>query len=620
MTFMLAAGTVESGDVRTMEQRVCVETGSGVLCPEVAAKAIVRAAPSRCSLFLRRNDITGDLVVVSTWSGIMFGSGRSNAASADGTEYDDGPPPFWTPKNPADDDGYDPDDSSDESSQGNTRAPVDKYADLKADLQEKFRQLNTFEQQCKIFRDGDVKRVEHLRHYLDDLKDMEEEKAKYFNLDRLVSLDAHEVLKMIAAMKSRWEKLDIPRITKDLRAALDEMRHQPFGNDRKIPFAEKEKTVQELFDGVMQQPFEPAGTALDIPKGCRWLPAMNLSNGMAAAALWCLVDEHERIQYRAARKDTHFKWYQLVDATFWAGDPKDPAGRIPLEYHCQSKVWSRPEALNVVEALKCEVDTKRLVYRLYTEFCAYGDVGGIVKQARMMQRPPPKAWIWMVFSKLVECGLILEKGSVSSEGVEGWREIVHRDLKPENIFLDTERKDWPQYPQPMLGDFGLAFEAYPDDELNPEIYQGSGTKGYKAPEQDVYMDSETGELLDAYPLYAHTNVWGVGAIIATLVYVQGDVFQRGDEHHRDSPELMGLVGACLENVPQDRPTFAELQEHIDAFIESDGDLQRYMKAARSGVQPDDPFIDLFVGGKCRYQVGMAFGLAKRGLTVRNPDL
>ena len=66
---------------------------------------------------------------------------------------------------------------------------------------------------------------------------------------------------------------------------------------------------------------------------------------------------------------------------------------------------------------------------------------------------------------------------------------------------------WPMYPQPKLGDFGLAIETWDNDDLNPLVYNlGAGTLGYFPPEQRRYEDRQTGEPIDAFKLLAHTNV------------------------------------------------------------------------------------------------------------------
>ena len=190
----------------------------------------------------------------------------------------------------------------------------------------------------------------------------------------------------------------------------------------------------------------------------------------------------------------------------------------------------------------------------------------------------PEAFIWMVLNVLVECGLIMEKGGINEIPPE-WKEIVPRDLKPQNIVLDSKIPDrWPQYPKVKLADFGLSFETSKRDKLNPLIWTGAGTRGFLPPEQCGYMDSET---RDAFQSLAHTNVWGFGAILYTLMH-RGGTYEADHPRYlpgmRDtywatkevappySHSLRNEVHACMRFDPATRPSFETLRKHIDAAM------------------------------------------------------
>ena len=83
-------------------------------------------------------------------------------------------------------------------------------------------------------------------------------------------------------------------------------------------------------------------------------------NSKKKAVLGTKVDGYGNVQGRIVRKETYISpARQCADATRFVGDPKVKDGLVPLEYRCQVKVQSRPEATNIVKALKCEVDIER---------------------------------------------------------------------------------------------------------------------------------------------------------------------------------------------------------------------------------------------------------------------
>lgn len=102
---------------------------------------------------------------------------------------------------------------------------------------------------------------------------------------------------------------------------------------------------------------------------------------------------------------------------------------------------------------------------------------------------------------------------------EGWREIVHRDTKPGNIFLShPDPRRYPQYPRPLLGDFGLAFKiAGPEDPTNPECWVEAGTEGFWAPEQVRYFGPLDWRAFRSGALSAQTNIYAIGTVMSHLM-------------------------------------------------------------------------------------------------------
>jgi serine/threonine protein kinase len=331
---------------------------------------------------------------------------------------------------------------------------------------------------------------------------------------------------------------------------------------------------------------------------------------MAVSALWAAVDKDNVVRQYVVRKDTHFDVRELRDKTRWQE-------AVPLEWVCHVKVQNQSDASNVVQALAHEVDMASLHYRLYTAYCPLGDLQSLLTVNYDAKTTIPSAYIWMVLDKLIDCGLVQEKGTISEMAEEGWQEVVHRDIKPPNVFLDEEGSDWPGYPQPKLGDFGLAIETNACDQFNPMIYNfGAGTPGYLAPEQQKYMDRETGTPVDVFQLLAHTNVWGVGLLIWCLIHgrsiapqAQPEFYWRtennkftcaieravGNQHR----VFARLVEQCLQFNPADRPSFANLRRAVDKSMPS------RIQAAKAGTLGPSEREELHGLPSQRYRVGMA---------------
>jgi serine/threonine protein kinase len=135
--------------------------------------------------------------------------------------------------------------------------------------------------------------------------------------------------------------------------------------------------------------------------------------------------------------------------------------------------------------------------------------------------------------------------------------IIHMDLKPSNVISDLG--------QAKLLDLSIA---RPPQRVRP----GIGTARYMAPEQA--HGGETG---------AHTDVWGIGAVLfeaaagappfgqagvgALNGSSESSVFRSVRRHRRLPGELVRAIDGCLEMRPADRPGVRELSGRLDRFVE-----------------------------------------------------
>jgi serine/threonine protein kinase len=138
--------------------------------------------------------------------------------------------------------------------------------------------------------------------------------------------------------------------------------------------------------------------------------------------------------------------------------------------------------------------------------------------------------------------------------------LVHRDLKPSNVLIAPDG--------PRVIDFGVARAA---ERMGVTTSRGTvGTPAYMAPEQ----------ARDTHQASAASDVYALGA---TLVFAatghppyQGDsvmdVLSRLATEEPDLSglpgELTGLITACLQRVPRERPTSSAMLAQLGQFTET----------------------------------------------------
>lgn len=188
--------------------------------------------------------------------------------------------------------------------------------------------------------------------------------------------------------------------------------------------------------------------------------------------------------------------------------------------------------------------------------------------------------IWNVFDKLVISG---QRMHVPNNG----QEMVHRDLKPGNIFLGThDPVSYPDYPRPLVADFGHAIMTSAPDERNPDWYCGGcATVGFTPPELEQYVDPATflplSSVANAPQILEWTNVWQVGAILRSLVlldpnpyrslYLDGpldttyQVVGSPELKAPYHPSLLQMIDSMMSFDVNQRPTFNQLANDRQAL-------------------------------------------------------
>ena len=146
--------------------------------------------------------------------------------------------------------------------------------------------------------------------------------------------------------------------------------------------------------------------------------------------------------------------------------------------------------------------------------------------------------------------------------------LVHRDLKPSNVLIAPDG--------PRVIDFGVARAA---ERMGVTTSRGTvGTPAYMAPEQ----------ARDTHQASAASDVYALGA---TLVFAatghppyQGDsvmdVLSRLATEEPDLSglpgELTGLIAACLQRVPRERPTSSAMLAQLGQFTETRAGEHSYL--------------------------------------------
>ncbi|SMR54897.1 unnamed protein product [Zymoseptoria tritici ST99CH_3D1] len=293
------------------------------------------------------------------------------------------------------------------------------------------------------------------------------------------------------------------------------------------------------------------------------------------------------------------------------------ADGTPTEVEAMLRLQKIPEASHsIVKLRNWAIDRTQTIrrYRLYMEMCPFGNLYDFAQKYLSTQTTVrtfvAEPFAWSVFYNLVKAGILMERGN-PEQAVEGWELIVHRDLKSPNVFFSTNTSgEFMGYQSAKIGDFGIS--VFPKPEVPTSRYAFFLKNATLAPE--VCTTNLRG-VAEEIRVSTKTNVWGVGSIMRSLLTGGGmdvrysetydpitkfitteDVrpFARlpsGPRYATNySENLLNLITRCQARLPQDRPSFDQLLEHINWFTDgANGFAEDHSKGLRFAPLGDDQY-------------------------------
>lgn len=176
----------------------------------------------------------------------------------------------------------------------------------------------------------------------------------------------------------------------------------------------KAKTKAELRDTFLTSHFSIPGA---------WRGVKLFDEGANTAGLFVLHDEHDTIIERVVKKS------EVCDNASWPkrfdNFPHNPRFREGwLTEKCADAASS-----HFVGYRGHDYDVPKRIVSLYTNYCPFGDLWGILSVDRMrFQVPVPEPFLWAAFIQLVEACKVMRDGMLEEGHVVGWKHIIHRKL------------------------------------------------------------------------------------------------------------------------------------------------------------------------------------------------
>jgi hypothetical protein len=162
--------------------------------------------------------------------------------------------------------------------------------------------------------------------------------------------------------------------------------------------------------------------------------------GMGVVHLWCCIDGNRRIRDRVIVKQVHPGVYSWERNGMWrdgvVGDePRESmlgnevyanleasaAGHGKFVTECLGYGGMRDPGLDEDPATRAMVPTAIAAYKLYFEYCPFGDLRSAIIRQQNAGQLFHEGFIWMMFEALAECSLAMSQSR-----------IVHADVTTSN--------------------------------------------------------------------------------------------------------------------------------------------------------------------------------------------
>ncbi|BGP40904.1 hypothetical protein JCM10450v2_004909 [Rhodotorula kratochvilovae] len=219
------------------------------------------------------------------------------------------------------------------------------------------------------------------------------------------------------------------------------------------------------------------------------------------------------------------------------------------------------------------VDKPSSMLYILMEYCAGGDLAGVITRCRKNGQSLPEDVVWTYLAQIT---LALHDCHSETDS-QGKKKpvILHRDIKPENVFLDENHNL-------KLGDFGLS----------KAMEQAAMTQTYVG--TPYYMSPE---LINGQPYDVKSDIWALGCLIYELcaghppfheARTQPELavmIREGkipDLPRAYSPRLGQVVKAMLRQNPKQRPNTAQLKglDEVRVQIRA-GELRKWHREIRA---------------------------------------
>ncbi|KAK4555972.1 hypothetical protein LTR86_007192 [Recurvomyces mirabilis] len=153
--------------------------------------------------------------------------------------------------------------------------------------------------------------------------------------------------------------------------------------------------------------------------GGQWHVGGRIGRGRNTTGIWLRFDDEDKIMDRVVVKDTYLNPAQWADIRKWqVRDPKRGVMR-PMEYGIQRKLRSTRDHRHFAGVRKCKVFAKRRMYRLYTDYCSYGNGATLIEGYTHHKRQLPEDFLWCLLLALADAALVMEQGSSAFQSTAG---------------------------------------------------------------------------------------------------------------------------------------------------------------------------------------------------------